>query len=308
MKNADFVALVVANTNKTKNLRTYGEKWFSGARRVADRVLCKIGQVIALIQVRINEGKIINKDMECLLVYNIQPLLLAGASPSSIATAPDGNGDGIGKSQYSLYLTLDMIIKSFAEINNTHNLVGKPLQLVIEAVSGEVMSNTKAMLQLGIILPEDVGPEDHIESYGSFKDFNAVCGYVALASPTYLDPQVLFNGSLDYSQTVQNSVAFDSVVEASAYLKQLKETLPVVTAVVAELTLPKEFLPIILKGGLSKYVLKLIDEDSVMVTPHPEVNMMEARVDDELKYLYMSKCEPDNNPEEQVPHPVELLQ
>jgi len=308
MKNADFVALVVANTNKTKNLRTYGEKWFSGARRVADRVLCKIGQVIALIQVRINEGKIINKDTECLLVYNIQPLLLAGASPSSIATTPDGDGSGgKSKNQYSLYLTLDMIIKPHTEINNTHNLVGKPLQLVIEAVSGEVMSNTRAMLQLGIILPEDVGPEDHIESYGSFKDFNAVCGYVALASPTYLDSQVLFNGSLDYSQTVQNSVAFDSVVEASAYLKQLKETLPVVTAVVAELTLPKEFLPVILKEGLSKYILKLIDEDSVMVTPHPEVNKIEARVDDEIKYLCMARSEPDNNPEEQVPHPVELL-
>lgn len=303
MKNADFVALVVANTNKTKNLRTYGEKWFSGARRVADRVLCKIGQVIALIQIRINEGKIINKDTECLLVYNIQPLLLAGLSPSSVATTPDGDVNG----QYSLYLTLDMIIKPYEEINNTHTLVGKPLQLVIEAVSGEVMSNARAMLQLGIILPEDVGPEDHIESYGSFKDFNAVCGYVALASLTDLDPQVLFNGSLDDSEMVQNSAAFDSVVEASAYLRQLKQTLPVVTAVVAELTLPKEFLPVMLKGGLSKYVLKLIDEDSILITPHPEVNKIEARVDDEIKYLEMAKSEPDNNPEEQVPHPVELL-
>lgn len=46
MRNAEFVALLIANTNKTNNLRTYGEKWYSGSRKISDTFLSKVGHII----------------------------------------------------------------------------------------------------------------------------------------------------------------------------------------------------------------------------------------------------------------------
>lgn len=136
MKNAEFVALMIANTNKTRNLRTYGRKWFSGARRLNDNVLCRIGHVvgivlppltclsylhIALIQANINQGKFINLSDEYLLVYNFQPV------------PHEEQGNAVS----CLYLTLDMMIRPMALIEDTQTLDGKPIQLVVEAVSGK---------------------------------------------------------------------------------------------------------------------------------------------------------------------------
>lgn len=72
-------------------------------------------QKTALIQARINEGFIINKDTEALLVYNCQPFIMDDSAK---------------------ILTLDMLVKPIYELNDTHKLQGQPLQLAVEMETG----------------------------------------------------------------------------------------------------------------------------------------------------------------------------
>jgi len=287
MKNAEFVALLIANTNKTRNLRTYGRKWFSGARRLNDCVLCNIGHVIALIQANINQGKIINKHEECLLVYNFQPLPWEESCNGVTA----------------LYLTLDMMIRPMEVINDTQTLDGKPIQLVVEAVSGEVMNNTKAMLQLGLIFPDELEGEVP-ESYGYFKNYTAICGFAVIAAdPSSVQPYLLFSGSLDSSPLVQHCVAFDSIIEGRKYL----ESIGFSDGWIAELILPKEDLPTIIASGLSRYVLKLINLDTTLVSPREDCRMAEANVHDQVQNLCLAQSEPPTTHDEKVLHPDCLM-
>jgi len=283
MKNAEFVALLIANTNKTKNLRTYSRKWISGARRLNDCVLCSIGHVIALIQAQINEGKIINGLEECLLVYNFQ----------SLPWETDCN------EVTALYLTMDMVIRPISLINDTQTLDGRPIQLVVEAVSGEVMNNTKAMLQLGLISEQELEGEVP-ESYGCFKNYTAICGFVAIAADSSsIQPSHIFSGSLDSSPLIQHCVAFDSMTEGRKYL----ESIGIPNGWIAELILPKENLPTIIAAGISHYVLKLINHDSTLVTPHKECIMVEPNIEEEILALSLARIEPSIDHDEKVPHP-----
>jgi len=192
MKNSEFIALLIANTNKTKNIRTYGSKWFSGARRINDAILCKFGHIIALIQAKIDEGCIIeDKHNEHILLYNVQPLFCSDNKNGSDHVV-NGKKDDIGsKPLYEVgadifYITLDMVVKPMCDVDNTHALFGTPMQLVVDAVTGEVMNNTKAMLLIGLIFPEDTDDSDDPPiSYGSFHQYPAVCGFVALSSSEF---------------------------------------------------------------------------------------------------------------------------
>lgn len=114
-------------------------------------MLCRVGHIITLIQANINKGKIINRATESLLLYNFQPLPCEQQKEGEVGT---------------LYLTIDMMIKPIAQINDTHKLDGRPIQLVVEAVSGEVMNNSQAMLQLGLLRPEELG--------GLYEKYNCV--------------------------------------------------------------------------------------------------------------------------------------
>lgn len=55
MKNSELIALLVANANKTKHIRAYSGKWHTGASRIPDKVLTKIGYILDLLQNNINE-------------------------------------------------------------------------------------------------------------------------------------------------------------------------------------------------------------------------------------------------------------
>jgi len=279
MKNAEFVALVVANTNKSRNLRTYGRKWFSGARRLNDCVLCNIGHVIALIQANINLGKIINKHEESLLVYNIQPL---GQENTT-----------------SLYLTMDMMKRPIELIDDTQTLDGKPVQLVVEAVSGEVMNNTKAMLQLGLVCVDELDG-DVPESYGCYKNYRAMCGFAVIeAEPASIQPCNIFNGAMDSSPLVQHCAAFDCIIEGRKYL----ESKGFADGWIAELVWPKEELPKIIASGISKYILKLISKESTLVSPREDCRMAEANVEDEVHNLRLAQKESSPTHAEKVTHP-----
>jgi len=316
MKNSEFIALLIANTNKTKNVRTYGSKWFSGARRIEDNILCRFGHVVALIQGKIDEGYILeDKDKEHLLLYNVQPLYWhdnntpknrtpiitrkkeVGGNNTPTITRKKGHENN---EEQSLYITIDMVIKPMCEVNNTHTLFGAPLQLAVDVKSGEVMNNTKAMLQMGLILPEDLDPGDEPISYGSFFLYPAICGFVGLSSDTYFSPNDVFSGLLDRSEMVLNACAYDSLTETLEGFRSAKN----VFNWVGELKTHKEALPDLVREGISRNILKLISDgiDQIFVTPHPETRAVEARVDDQITRLREASEEPAITTEERVPY------
>lgn len=58
------------------------------------------------------------------------------------------------------------------------------------------------------------------ESYGYYNNYPAICGFAVLeAEPSALQPSVFFSGTLDSSPLIQNSVAFDSIIEGRKYLE-----------------------------------------------------------------------------------------
>jgi len=280
MKNAEFVALVIANTNKTMRMRTYGEKWHSGARRLKDSFSHKIGCVVALIQDQIDKGKIVNDD-QGLLLYNIQPLYHASQDSDC-------------------FVSIDVLIKPMCELNDTHELTGTPLQFVVNVSTGEVMNNTKALQELGM-LDEDEEPDESKKptSYGNYNDYNAICGFVCLSSDIPFIPMDVFTGKLDNSAMIRDAVAFNTMYETIDYQKTLNKP----CNWVGELSVPKERLQDIIERGISGYIVKLvngIEEQSINVTPHPDVKSVDARVEDEVCLLKRALHEPNIVEEELV--------
>jgi len=263
MKNAELIALMIANTNKTKNLRTYGKKWFSGARRICDGISTQIGKMIALIQDRVDHGEIINKKDDCLLVYNFQPL------------CSDNNVH---------YLTFDMVIKPIAEINNTHDLTGIPVQVVVDCASGEIMNNAKAMLQMGLTdCPADI---QNPTTYGNYSHYRAIASFAALRYPhKNIHPDDILSGKLDLTPIIQTSVAFDSFVEAREYLRQSWAN----HSMIAELNYPKEEHPRRLEQGIvGRHIIKLIHPYKpkvIQANRKMVIGPKEERIDDEIHCL-----------------------
>jgi len=269
MKNAELIALMISNTNKTRNLRTYGKRWFSGARRICDKIATKIGKMVALIQDRIDHGEIINGNEQSLLVYNFQPLLR------------DAN---------ALYLTFDMLIKPLEEIHDTHNLSGIPIQVVVDAVTGDVMNNARAMIQMGL---SDMEFEDfqNPKYYGNYIHYNAICSFVVLRHHEVVRHEDIFTGKFDRSPLIQTSLAFDSFVEARDYL----ECNWAEYCMIAELNYPKEeHNTMLAQGKIGRHMIKLIHPHNpeVQVSTKITTEPREDRVDDEVSRLLDACHEP----------------
>jgi len=244
-------------------MRTYGKKWFSGARRICDGISTQIGKMIALMQDRIDHGEIIDKKEECLLVYNFQPL----CSDNDVH-----------------YLTFDMVIKPIAEIDNTHDITGKPIQVVVDCNSGEVMNNAMAMLKMGLTdCPSDV---ENPVSYGFYTNYRAIASFASLRYPhKNISPDDVLSGKLDLTSIIQTSVAFNSFVEAREYLKQSWAE----HCMIAELNYPKEEHPRRLsQGTVGRHIIKLIHPHKPKVVQANRkmiIGPKEERIDDEIHCL-----------------------
>jgi len=145
----EFVALSMANTKRTANVRTGSHSWEkSGVYRLPDNILNNFGRVVALLQAQVDIGLFCKKD-EHLLIYNFQILQ---------------------EESDDYYCSLDIVIKPNLEIDNTHVINGLPLHLVINGTSGEVMNTIKGLIAFGIE-PED--GEVPI-SFGSYNEYSAL--------------------------------------------------------------------------------------------------------------------------------------
>lgn len=276
MKNAEFVAHLTANTNKTNNLRTYGKTWYSGAKRIDDSILSQLGRVIALIQDSIEKGMIIDKTTQCLLVYNLQPLMMPTLE------------SGLQK----IYLSFDALVKPISELNETHILKGTPFQLVIETSTGEVMNTPQAMLELDMLSREDLDEDDKPISFGFYKDYEPVCGFVALASEVEISCTDMFMGFYDNADFVMSSIAYDCVTDAFTQMKKDGNS----CCWVGELVSAKKKLPEYKEKGLGKHLLKLINPEKAIVelTTNPAASGAEDCVNDEVKFWIAALSEPNH--------------
>jgi hypothetical protein len=276
MKNAELIGLMIANTNKTKNLRTYGKHWFSGARRISDCISTQIGRMVALLQDRIDKGEIINGKKESLLIYNFQPLFTDNVTH---------------------YVSFDMVIKPISEINNTHDLSGEPLQVVVDCTSGEIMNNAKALMKIGIP-PSDADDTQKPTTYGSYKHYRAIASFAILRFP-HNDVNLfdIMAGKLDRTSLVQSSLAFDSFVEAREYLSHDWENY----CMIAELNYPKEEHPQrLLQGVVGRHIIKLIHPYKPQVVPANQqmvIGPKEERIDDEIHCILDAAKEHASKPD-----------
>ena len=284
MKTAEFLALITANTNKTNRIRTYAGPWHTGVNRLPDSFTTQIGHVIALLQTQIDKDLLCKQD-EFLMIYDFSPLLM--------------NSDN-----QQLYCGLSMVIKPIAEIQNTKDNRGKPLHLIINGNTGEVMNQTKGLIQMNMMDETDIKDMELEEpiSYGYYQDNLAVCGFIALASHQLLSDaifQKLFNSKLDQSNLLQEAKGFDSFIEARDYLVGIE--MP--GQYVGELVCPKEQLPYLKQqGNLGKSIIKIIDfkDKNIEITPDPSIQHKEDSVEDEISRLHEAMTEPEISVEHKI--------
>jgi len=220
--------------------------------------------MIALIQAKIDQGEIINGKEQSLLVYNFQPLL---------------------SNSRAAYVSFDMVIKPIEQIDETHDLSGIPIQIVVDGVSCEVMNNACAMLNMG--LTDGEFHEDDVQNpvcYGNYRDYPAVCSFVTLKHHEKVPASEIFAGKYDKSPIVQNSKAFDSFVEARAYLEKSWCDY----CMVAEMNYSKEEHSAMLATGVvGRRMIKIIHphKPEVVVSGKQTVGPHEAHVEDEVHRL-----------------------
>jgi len=261
MKNAEFIALLAANTNKTRNLRTFTGKWITGAARIPDNISTKIGHVVTLLQVMIQKDQICNRKEEALLVYNFQPILF-------------------NKNQ--LFCSLDMLVRPIHDIDRTFLKSGVPIQVIINGSTTEVCNCTKGLLDTGLLAPEEM--EEGIEQpkvYGKYDDYPAVCSYIAISHQHAIESDPLFLGELNQRDFLLNCTAYDSFVEAREAL--VNATLPY--HYIGELVYPKEMLPMLLKHGIGKDVIKIMNPQGQAIALSPNLDTLTKEVDpiDEIR-------------------------
>jgi len=259
-------------------MRTYSKHWASGARRIPERVLFIIGKVISLIVHNIEQGRICSRSSnaeECLLLYNLQPLIYF---------------------EGTLYCAVDMLIKPYAEIDETHILVGRPLQLIVNAETSEVMNNTKGMLDMKMIDHTDLKEDSDLElpaSYGFFSNYLAVASFMALESNTPMSVEDIFQGKCDYDLRVHDAKVFDSHLEAQEALYKTG----CICQLIIEIDGPKEHSKLIVQNGLSKKIVKIIDPIKLKI--EVPFTCSEARVEDEVARLNESLSEEPFSKEEE---------
>eukprot|EP01113_Clastostelium_recurvatum_P003107 TRINITY_DN11346_c0_g1_i2.p1 TRINITY_DN11346_c0_g1~~TRINITY_DN11346_c0_g1_i2.p1 ORF type:complete len:289 (-),score=20.09 TRINITY_DN11346_c0_g1_i2:132-998(-) len=280
MKNSDFITLLIANTNKSHHIRTYSKHWPSGARRIPDGTLYRIGGIISLLDHRLSEGMIApgcKNGTEALLLYNIQPMIIH---------------------QGHQLCSLDFLVKPRSKINDTDTLEGQPLQLIFDIATTEVMNNTQGLMLLGLVTQQDLREDEDMpspQSYGFFSQFTAITSFMAIASDKDLDLTAIFNGRHDLEYCIIHGPAYDCFLEASEFNKNSHKPFQLV----AELKGPKEELRNMKLKGLSTSIAKIIDfnQSCVMVTDNPVVHP-EDKVEDEVARLKEALSEPPPKKEE----------
>lgn len=267
MKNTEFITIATANANKTARIRIYSGNWISGASRIPDELSKKIGYIINLIHAQIDEGKLCESN-EGLLIYNFQPI-------------------AISETEY--YCSIAMLIKPLDKLNETNILVGTPLQLVINANTGEITNNEHYMLASGLITQHELDSDKNSRaaiSYGVLSDYRASTSFIALASYRPLsesDLQDLFKGKFNSSEMVKKATAFDSIVDAKHYLSDQHE----LGRYIAEVAVPRQELESLKEKGLGKEIVKVIDyfNDKVTVILNEHAKDKEHNLGDELMRL-----------------------
>ncbi len=265
MKSTEFLALIAANANKTKNLRSYFGSWPSSINRVPDNIAGKVGRVVAFVQAKINEGHFCNKETEYLLIYNFQPLHL---SQNNI-----------------IYYSLDLLRKPTSRIKRVKEKIGEPIQLVIQGETGDVMNNSQFMVEVELATVEEIA-RDKLEPptiYGNYRVCPAPCCFVTLLSDEPLSAEGLFNGVYDESDTVQEGKAFENLLDARRLLAESQA----LGRYIAEITDTEDEIPRLKKQGLCLETVKLMDygANTVIVNTHPRVLCMEEPIEDELSRL-----------------------
>lgn len=152
MRAEEFRKLLVKHTETTANVCAYKNWDHSKVDKVNDAITAQIGQIVAFLQAKVEEGLFCKKD-ECLMVYNFQPVCVRD----------------------DLYLcSLDMMIKP---LNGTDALKNKglPLTLVINGGTGEIGN---AAYGLAMITGKKVQDENEVEAqkplvYGKYN--NEIC-------------------------------------------------------------------------------------------------------------------------------------
>jgi hypothetical protein len=145
MTNALFQKLLASYANRTAKIRA-GMFDSSGAYRVPEEVLNKIGCIVSLLDEQIDQ---FCGEGEYLLIYNFQTLNVL-------------EKDGL----YSL----DMLIKPMTKISDPQITAGRPVTLVVDGMTGDVMNNAAGMITLGIADEDDLQSEQpHI--YGNYNDY-----------------------------------------------------------------------------------------------------------------------------------------
>jgi len=252
-------------------------------------LLCRIGHIIALIQANVDQGRIIDHASESLLMYDFQPVYHYGHWE-------------VHNGEVKMYLSLDMMIKPLEHIDDTQILEGHPLQLVIDTVTGEVMNNTKAMVQLGL-LPDDGDGVGNPESYGFFQDYNAICCFaVIVADISTIKPDELFKGKMDSIDLILNCKAFDSTYEARQFLQ---ESHGLHDGWLVELIVPKEELALVHDHGISKYTIKMFTNTQIEVNPSKALQRTDAKIETEVSNLILAMHEPAATCEEKLTHPCD---
>ncbi|MCE3238584.1 MAG: hypothetical protein K0R24_1565, partial [Gammaproteobacteria bacterium] len=265
MKSPEFLAIIAANANKTKNLRSYFGPWPSSINRVPDEIAGKFGRIVSFVQTKINEGYFCNKETEYLLIYNFQPLHL---SPNK-----------------TIYYSLDLLRKPASRIKHVKEKIGEPMQLVIQGKTGEVMNNSQFMVDVELATVEEIA-RDKLEPptlYGNYTMYPAPCCFVVLLSDELLSAELLFKGFYDESSIIQEGKVFENLLDARLMLAESQA----VGRYIAEIAEAEEEIPRLKKQGLGLETVKLMDyaTNTVMVNIAPRLLCKEEPVEDELSRL-----------------------
>lgn len=264
MTNKELIALLVANANKTQHIRAYSGKWHTGANRISDRVLTKIGYILKLLQDNISEGKLL-KPNQCLLIYNFQPLTIGGEVD---------------------FYSLDMVIKPFSELNETAQKVGEPYQVVINGKTREVMNNSMYLVEADYMTPEEIAADDLEPSlvYGCYSDYSPECSFVAIASELSINNiNDIFAGKYDKSRAIQNSRVFNSWTQAKDWLEARDTSY----RYIAELPCCIEEFEERKLNGLGQSIIKVFDikNNTITETPNKSTLGKEDLIDEQVNRM-----------------------
>jgi len=263
MRSSEFLTLIAANANKSKNLRSYFGPWPCSITLVPYEVAGHIGRVISLIQQQIDANLMCDKASEYLLIYNLQPLALS-------------------LTDEHVYYSIDMLRKPIASIKNVKNKVGQPFQLVFDSQTQEVMNNSKFLIDQGIATLEEILLDklDSPASYGSYEGYCSPATFVAIHAKSKLDPELVFKGKHDLEQFMLDGKAFENLLEARYYLKKTKSAY----CAILELAEPIKSITKLKQIGLSKFAVKIMDlsENHVVVNSDPALLAKEEPIEDQL--------------------------